>query len=72
MEKKMIRAVLTSAVLMILLSLSAVALFAETVKCIHHDWANCWSTGQYINDDQGHQFLKYECSCGDKVYVRQY
>ena len=39
---------------------------AAQVNCVIHPYASCWPNGQYDNGAKG-----YDCSYGDKVWVRE-
>ncbi len=68
--KQFFSAVLLGAVMLIAsLSLGAIALWASDIVCPWHN-APCYSTGQYRNVN-GHSFVLYNCSCGDKYWVPQ-
>ncbi len=55
--------------LLIILVLAGVVYAAVT--CPVHTYAQCTYTGNDKWDDMGHQWQEYECSCGDKVWVKR-
>jgi len=55
--------------LVIILVLAGVV-YAATVTCPVHTYATCFNTYESKQDDMGHTWYKYECSCGDKVWVK--
>lgn len=39
--------------------------------CPNHSWAMCRPNGERGGDDQGNQYAKYHCDCGEDFWVRQ-
>jgi hypothetical protein len=44
--------------------------FAATVKCPDHAWAYCHETGATKMAGDGGILHKYDCTCGDSLWVR--
>jgi hypothetical protein len=62
--------VISKAVLVgVMVLLTAIAVWAD-VHCFNHSWANCWSIGEVKVLPDGGIATKYQCACGDYMWVR--